>query len=78
MIIAEQRLVKFLRSNPIFTAQQAKLLRLMGNKAAKCLDCYCFKCINDCATVNSVLLPFCWEGCEKPISPTKVRGCFKF
>jgi hypothetical protein len=78
MIIAEKRLVNFLRNNPIFTPQQAKILYVRGNKASKCMDCYCFKCTNECAKVNPVLLPFCRDDCEKPVSATKIKNCFEF
>ncbi len=78
MIISEKRLVRFLRNNPVFTTQQARLLHIRGNRAVICLDCYCFKCVNDCEKENSVLVPYCSEGCEKPVSRAKVKGCFKF
>ena len=78
MIITEKRVVNFLRTTPFFTPQQNKVLRERGNEASKCLDCYCFKCTSDCEKINGKLLPFCPGRCTGPISPKKVRKCFKF
>ncbi len=78
MIMSNSRLVNFIRENPLFTVQQAWILRTFGNDAAKCLDCYCFKCTSECDAINGALLPNCSAECKKPISPAKVRRCFKF
>ncbi len=78
MIISHTRLVKFVRENPFFTPQQGRILKAFGNEAAKCLDCYCFKCTSDCEELNGTLLPHCGTDCKRPISPIKVRKCFEF
>ncbi len=76
MLITEKRLLNLLRNFDILTPQQVKVLAELGDKAVKCLDCYCFKCSNpNCEKIHGEFMPFC-KDCKKPVSPAKVRKCF--
>ena len=77
MLITERELLNLLRNLDILTPQQVKVLAELGNEVVKCLDCYCFKCSNtECDRIHGEFMPFC-KNCERPVSPAKIRQCFK-